>query len=281
MTDVTTLGQLSWNVARVGRSGEDAVAGELVVEGRELWFRPKKNSGVTDWRFRSALADIVDVTTIELTLENWPWSLERGIRVRTSKGSQATFYLTGRAKDRADVVVAGISELVKSSQVPTESPSPTNFVDHAANAPADGSTNPMPLVRRFSWVIGVLGLISLTPELVTRLGDSSTTIERVWLLVHPGIFLAVCIHMIVGRLVNITSRNHPLLAVLPITLYLVGASILSLVIYSFYVIPTGAALAPLMFGIPAGILLATVLSPGRRRAWREARDNDVRAARSA
>jgi len=268
-------------VARIGRSDEDVVGGELAVEGSELWFRPKKNSEAAVWRFHSALADIVDVTTIELTLENWPWSLERGIRIRTSTGSQATFYLMGRAKDRADVVVAGISELVKSSKGPSAATTPTSFMDDAENAPADGPTNPMRFVRRFSWVIGVLGLISLTPELVTRLEDSSTTVERVWLLVHPGIFMAVCIHMIVGRLVNITSRNHPLLAVLPITLYLVGASILSLVIYSFYVIPTGAALAPLMFGIPAGILMATVLSPGRRRAWREARDNDVRAARSA
>jgi len=281
MTEVTTLGQLSWNVARIGRSGEDVVGGELAVEGHELWFRPKKNSEPAVWRFRSALAEISDVTTVERTLEKHPWSLERGIRVRTSTGSQATFYLMGRAKDRADVVVAGISELVKSSQGPSESTTPTSFVDHAENAPVDGSTDAMRKFRRYSWVIGVLGLVFYTSELISRLGEADSRIERLWMLIYPGTFLAICVHWALGRFVKINSRNHPLLAILPITLYLVGVSILALAIYAFYVIPTGAALAPLLVGVPAAILMTSALSPDRRRAWREARDNDARAARSA
>jgi hypothetical protein len=187
----------------------------------------------------------------------------------------------GRAKDRADVVVAGLSELVKSNHGPSESTMPTNFVDHAENALIDRSTNAMRKFRSFSWVIGVLGLIFYTPELITRLGEADSSIDRLWVLIYPGTFLAICLHMALGRLVNINLRNHPLLAVLPITLYLVGVSILALAIYAFYVIPTGAALAPLLFGIPAAILMASVLSPRRRRAWREARDNDARAALSA
>lgn len=281
MSEVATLGQLSWNVARIGRSGEDVVGGELAVEGHELWFRPKKDSEPAVWRFQSALAEISDVTTVERTLEKHPWSLERGIRIRTSKGSQATFYLMGRAKDRADVVVAGISELVNSSQGPSESTTPTSFVDHAENAPVDGSTSAMRKFRRYSWVIGVIGLVFYTPELISRLGEADSTVDRLWVLIYPGSFLAICLHMSLGRLVNINSRNHPLVAVLPITLYLVGVSILALAIYAFYVIPTGAALAPLLFGVPAAILMALVLSADRRRAWREARDNDARSAQSA
>ena len=281
MTEVTTLGQLSWNVARVGRSGEDVVGGELAVEGHELRFRPKKESESADWRFYSALAAISDVTTVEPTLQKQPWSLQRGIRVRTTSGSQATFYLTGRAKDRADVVVAGLSELVKSSSGRSESTTPTTFVDHAENAPVDASTNAMRKFRSFSWVIGVLGLIFYTPELITRLGEADSSVDRLWLLIYPGVFLATCLHIAAGRFVNVNLRNHPLLAVLPITLYLVGVSILALTIYAFYAIPTSAALAPLLVGVPAAILMASVLSPDRRRAWREARNNDARAARSA
>ena len=281
MTKVATLGQLSWNVVRVGLTGEDAVGGELAVEGDELWFRPKRDSESAEWRFYSALAAISDVTTVEPTLQKQPLSLQRGIRVRTTSGSQATFYLTGRARDRADVVVAGLSELVKSSSGQRESSTPTKFVDHAENVPVDGSTNAMRKFRSFSWVIGVLGLIFYTPELITRLGEADSSVDRLWLLIYPGTFLAVCLHMAVGRFVNINLRNHPLLAVLPITLYLVGVSILALAIYAFYAIPTRAALAPLLVGVPAGILMASVLSPDRRRAWREARDNDARAAHSA
>ena len=281
MTEVATLGQLSWNVARVGRSGEDVVGGELAVEGSDLWFRPKKNSEPAVWRFHSALAGITGVTTVEPTLQKQPWSLERGIRVRTSAGSQATFYLTGRAKDRADVVVAGLSELVRSNRGPSESMTPRTWVDHAENVPVDGSTNAMRKFRRYSWVIGVLGVVFYTSELMTRLGEAESSIDRLWVLIYPGTFLAICLHWAVGRLVNINLRNHPLLAVLPIALYLAGVSILALVIYAFYAIPTGAALAPLLFGVPAAIIAAMVLSPDRRRAWREARDNDARAARSA
>jgi len=279
MTEVTTLGQPSWNVARVAASQDDGAAGELSVEGQELWFRPK--SEPAEWTFHAPMAEISDVTTIEPTLEKLPWSLERGIRVRTSTGSQATFYLMGRAKDRADVVVAGISELVKSSQVPSEATTPTNFVDEAETAPLNGSTKAMRVFLRYSWVFGLLGLAFLIPELLTRLGDSSTTIERVWLLIHPGIFIAICTELTVGRFVDIARRNHPVLAVLPFTLYLVGASILALVIYAFYVIPISAALAPLFFAVPAAFVMVTVLSPDRRRSWRTARDNDARAARSA
>ena len=281
MTEVATLGQLSWNVARVGRSGEDVLGGELAVEGRELQFRPKKKSEAAEWRFYSALAKITDVTTVEPTLEKQPWSLERGIRIRTSTGSQATFYLTGRAKDRADVVVAGLSELVRSNRGPSESMTPRNWVDHAENAPVDGSTKAMRKFRRYSWVIGVLGVVFYTSELMTRLGEAESSLDRLWVLIYPGMLLATCLHFAVGRFVNINLRNHPLLAVLPITFYLVGVSILALTIYAFYAIPTSAALAPLLVGVPAGILMASVLSPDRRRAWREARDNDARAARSA
>jgi hypothetical protein len=96
-------------------------------------------------------------------------------------------------------------------------------------------------------------------------------------LIHPGIFIAICIVMVASRF--ITARNHPLLAVVPICAYLVGASILALVIYSQYVIPTSAALAPLMFGIPAAVVLVVTLSPSRLRAWREARNNDRAALR--
>jgi len=279
MTGVTTMGQLSWNVARVAGSREDVATGELAVEGNELRFLPKSESAA--WGFRSELAKISEVTTIEPTLKNSPWSLEQGIRVRTSTGSQATFYLMGRARDRADAVVAGISELVKSSQGPNEATTPTNFVDGAENAPVNGSTKFVRTLLRFSWLFGVLGLAFLIPELLTRLGDSSTTIERVWLLIHPGIFIAICIELTVGRFVDIARRNHPVLAVLPFTLYLVGASILALVIYAFYVIPISAALAPLFFAVPAAFAMVTVLSPDRRRSWRKARDNDARAALSA
>ena len=281
MIEVTTPGQLSWNVARVGRSGEDVVGGELAVEGHELWFRPKKNSEPAVWRFHSALAGITDVTTVEPTLEKQPWSLQPGIRIRTTTGSQATFYLMGRAKDRADVVVAGLSELVKSSSGPSEFTTPTKFADPAENAPTDGSTSAMRKFRSYSWVIGVLGLVFYTPELITRLGEADSSIDRLWVFIYPGMFLATCLHFAVGRFVNVNLRNHPLLAVLPITLYLVGVSILALAIYAFYAIPTSAALAPLLVGVPAAILMAMALSPDRRRAWREARDNDARAARSA
>jgi hypothetical protein len=277
---MTEFGALTWNVLRV--AGEDIVGGELAVEEGHIRFRPGKGHGSAPaaWSFTTELSGIADVATVERTLKNQPFSLERGIRIRTVEGYEATFYLVGRARDRADVVVAGLLELVKSSRgrIEDTTSSRTTYVDDAELTPLGGSTSALRKFRSYSWLFGLFGIVVFTPELVTALRDSSEAsgLARAWVLIHPGIFIAICIHLFASRF--ITSRNHPVLAVLPIGLYLVGSSILALVTYSFYVIPTGAALAPLMFGIPAAIVMVTALSPSRRRAWREARDNDRAAA---
>ena len=280
MTTVKDLGELSWNVVRV--AGDDAVGGALSVEEGELRFRPGKGqrSAPAAWTFNSALPDVAEITTVERTLHHLPWSVEHGIRIRTLDGSQATFYLLGRASDRADVVVAGVFELVKSASGHTEadSPRPATFVDRAEQAAAGESAGSFPNLRRYSWLVGLFGIALFTPELVATLRDAPDELGlgRAWVLVYPGNFIAIGIWMVVGRFM--TSRNHPLLAVLPLCLYLVGTSILALVIYAFYVVPASAALAPLLFGIPAALVAAVTLSPTRRRAWREARDNDRAAA---
>ena len=282
MTDVTEIGAMSWKVARV--AGEDVVSGELSIEGGKLRFRPGRGHGSAPaaWTFDSELAAIAYVTTVERTLQN-PITLERGIRIRTFNGSQATFYLLGRARDRADVVVAGLRELARSSRESTGAITPreTTYVDEAERAPLGGSTSALRKFQSYSWLIGLVGIAVFAPELVADLRESSgdSGLARAWVLIHPGIFIAINIWMVAGRF--ITARNHPLLAVVPISLYLVGASILALVTYAFYAIPASAALAPLMFGIPAAIVMAITLSPSRRNAWREARDNDKRISQAA
>ena len=280
MTKVAGLGELTWNVVRA--AGEDVVAGDLRIEDGELRFRPGNGnaSAPADWSFSSALAEIADIETVERTLQNFPMSLERGIRVRAIDGSQASFYVVGRARDRADVVVAGIRELVKSARGPgdAETPQPATYTDRAEDAPLGGSASAMRNLRRYNWLFGFLAVIVFTPELVAALREDSgePSFARAWVLVHPGNFIAFGLHLLAGRF--ITSRNHPLLAVLPISLYFVGTSILAIVLYAFYVVPTGAVLAPLVFGIPAAIFMVVTLAPRHRRAWREARDNDKAAA---
>jgi hypothetical protein len=280
MTKVTDLGELSWHVVRV--AGEDSVGGDLSVEEGELRFRPGKWQGSASaaWTFSSPLAGIAEITTVERTLHHLPWSIERGIRVRTVDGSQATFYLVGRARDRADVVVAGVVELVKSASGPSETIAtrPATAVDLAEHTPLGGSASAFRSFRRYSWLFGLFGIVVFTPELVATLRDAPDGLGfgHAWVLVYPGNFIAIGIYMVIDRFVSF--RNHPLLAVLPLSLYLVGTSILALILYAFYVVPTSAALAPLLFGIPAAIVAAVTLSPTRRRAWREARDNDQAAA---
>ena len=283
MAEVTDIGALSWKVVRV--AGEDVVGGDLSIEEGELRFRPGRGHGSAPaaWPFKSELTAIADVTTVERTLQNLPFSLERGIRIRTLNGSQAAFYLLGCARDRADVVVAGLRELAKSSRgfIGAISPGQTTYVDEAGRAPLGGSTSALRKFQSYAWLFGLFGIAIFTPELVAALretsGDSGLT--RAWALIHPGNFIAISIWMVAGRF--ITARNHPLLAMLPISLYLVGSSILALVIYAFFAIPTSAALAPFIFGIPAAIFMAVTLSPNRRRAWREARDNDKRISQAA
>lgn len=280
MAKVTDLGKLSWNVVRA--AGEDLVAGDLSVEEGEFRFRPGKGhtSAPAAWTFHSALASVTEMAIIERTLQNLPLTLERGIRVRTLDGSQATFYLVGRARDRAEVVVAGVRELVDSARGSSESetPRPSIYADHAEHAPLGGSASVFRSLRRYSWLGGLLGIVVFTPELVTALSESSgePSLVRAWVLVYPGNFIAFGVHTFAGRFIE--SSNHPLLAVLPICLYLVGTSILAILLYAFYVVSTGAALAPLMFGLPAALYMAVALTPDRRRAWREARDNDKAAA---
>ena len=277
---MTEIGALSWKVARV--AGKDVVSGELSIEVDELRFRPGKGhaSAPAAWLFDSNLTAIADVTTVERTLQDLPFSLERGIRIRTVSGSQATFYLLGAARNRADVVVSGLSELVRSSRGPDRAtmPGPTTYVDEAERAPLGGSTSAMRKFHSYSWLFGLFGIAIFTPELIVEFRETSGDpgLYRAWVLIHPGIFIAIALWMVASRF--ITARNHPLLATLPISLYLVGTSILALVIFTFYVIPIGAALAPLMFGIPAAIVTALTLAPSRRKAWREARDNDKAAA---
>lgn len=142
--------------------------------------------------------------------------------------------------------------------------------DAAAGARVSKSAEFTHWLQRNSWWILAIWLTAvLIPDLVRGEGR-----PWLWVFIYPGVFIALSLEPIIGRFANITLRNHPFVAVLPLTSYLVGTSILGFVLVETDGYPMRAALATLLFGIPAAGIAALVLSPGKRRAWREARDND-------
>ncbi|MDQ3157104.1 MAG: hypothetical protein M3Q98_10330 [Actinomycetota bacterium] len=278
---MATSGELSWGVARV--AGEEAVGGKLRIDRGHLRFRPGKwqTPDPEAWSFEPSLAEISDVDFVERTLRGAGWAaFHRGLRIRTGDGSEATFYLSGRARHKLDEVVPNLRKLVTldgglSDPVPGM---PTvKYADSAENATLSKSSEFSGWLRRYSWWIAAFGLATIwIPDLVRGLREGA----GLWVLVYPGVFIAVAINMIAGRFVNVTIRNHPFVAILPVTSYLVGVSILALVLVPLYRLPISAGLAPLLFGIPAAGMAAIFLSPGQRRTWREARDNDNDKRRS-
>lgn len=261
-------------------AGEDRIVGTLCVERDELQFRPGRRQapGSGAWFFEFTFAGIIDVEIVERTLQELPWSLERGLRVRAVDGQEATFYLCGRGKGKADVVVRGLRTLVKhggglADAVP--STQPLTCVDAAANAPQTKSSEFSRWLQRHSWWIMAVALAFWIPELVTGLREGAGLL----VLVYPGVWIAFSIHVIVGRFVHVTTRNHPLLAVLPLSSYLVGVSILAFVLVPFDGAPLSVAVVTLIFGIPAAAIAAMWLSPDTHRAWRKARENDERRSR--
>ena len=279
VNDVTGFADMSWKAIRV--AGDDAVEGELGLDAGSMTFQPGTGfrSAAPEWTFTCELTELDEVRATEPTLRHWPHSLDRGIRVRSADGSQATFYLGGRrASNRVDTIVAGIKELALHAASPSEARTVV-YVDRAEGAQVGESASIQRGLQRYSWLAGLLCIAVFGPELVSDFNTGRSAAERAWVLVYPGNFVAIGIWQAAG--VFVKGRNHPLLATLPVCLYLVGSALLALTIYAFYEISTAAALVPLLFGVPAALVAVVTLLPRRLRAWREARDNDRAATRDS